>query len=237
LENAEVQAKSNEELFSSDGSSVHASDDTATIHRVTVTPASIYLYGPDAEFMNRVLRKYPKHHEFFLRILFAEEDGEPVRFNPRVSNDQIFSERFKSILRNGISIAGCKCDFLGFSHSSLRAKTCWFMAPFAYNGSLLFARLLIQRLGDFTKIRSSVKCAARIGQSLSDTPTAATFPPRTFKIMDDIERNGRVFSDGVGTIPVPAKRKIWKVVPSVRDLKLTASRFNIKVCTEFCSKR
>jgi hypothetical protein len=55
--------------------------------------------------------------------------------------------------------------------------------------------------------------------------------------MDDIERNGWVFSDGVGTIPVPAMRKIWKVVPSVRDLKLTASRFDIKVCTEFCSKR
>jgi RNA dependent RNA polymerase len=221
LQNAEVEAKSSDELLSSDGRPVNASVDMAMIHRVIITPASIYLYGPDAELMNRVLRKYPKHHEFFLRVLFTEEDGEPVRFNPRVSNDRIFNERFKSILRNGISISGRKYDFLGFSHSSLRAQACWFMAPFVYEDSLLYDRQLIQQLGDFTQIRCPAKCAARIGQAFSDTPTAVTFPPGIFNDMDDIERNDRVFSDGVGTMSMSVMRKIWKAVPSMRDLKPT----------------
>ncbi|KAE8452050.1 hypothetical protein EG329_002215 [Mollisiaceae sp. DMI_Dod_QoI] len=214
LKKAEVQAKS-------DGIPKQTLEHMAMIHRVTVTPAGIYLYGPDAEPMNRVLRKYPNNHEFFLRVLFAEEDGEPVRFNPQVSNDLIFNDRFKGILRNGFSIAGRRYDFLGFSHSSLRSQSCWFMAPFSHGGSLLFDRLLIQQLGDFTKIRCPAKCAARIGQAFSETPTAVTFPPGTVRKMNDIERNNRVFSDGVGTLSRSVMHKIWNAVPSMRDLKPT----------------
>jgi hypothetical protein len=221
LRSAEDYAKTNAEFLSSDGSFEHAGENMAMVHRLTVTPAGGYLYGPDAEPMNRVLRKYPKHHEFFLRVSFTDEDGEPVRYNPRVSNDQIFSIRFKSVLREGINIAGRKYDFLGFSHSSLRAQSCWFMAPFPYEGSLLYDRVLIKQLGDFTQIRCPAKCAARIGQAFSETPTAITFPPGTVKKMADIEHNGRVFSDGVGTMSTSVMRKIWKAVPSMRDLKPT----------------
>jgi RNA dependent RNA polymerase len=221
LQGAESYAKNNDEFLDSDGSLAHAAENMAMIHRVMVTPASMYLFGPDAEPMNRVLRKYPKHHEFFLRVTFADEDGEPVRYNPRVSNDKIFNERFKSVLRDGISIAGRRYDFLGFSHSSLRAQSCWFMAPFVYEDSLLYDRLLIQQLGDFTQIRCPAKCAARIGQAFSETPTAMTFPAETVMIVEDIERYGRVFSDGVGTMSASIMMKIWKAVPSMRDLKPT----------------
>jgi hypothetical protein len=221
LRSAEDYAKNNAEFLSSDGSFEHAGENMAMVHRLTVTPAGIYLDGPDAEPMNRVLRKYPKHHEFFLRVSFTDEDGEPVRYNPRVSNDQIFNLRFKSVLRNGISIASRKYDFLGFSHSSLRAQSCWFMAPFMYEGSLLYDRQLIQQLGDFTQIRCPAKCAARIGQAFSETPTAVTFPSGTVQKIADIERNDRVFSDGVGTMSASVMRNIWKAVPSMRDLKPT----------------
>ncbi|KUJ21239.1 rna-dependent rna polymerase-like protein [Mollisia scopiformis] len=221
LREAEAKAKSDDRLRSTDGPINLSSDHLAMIHRAMITPAGIYLDGPDAEPMNRVLRKYPNHHEFFLRVQFGDEDGEPVRFNPRVSNDLIYNERFKSVLRNGISIAGRRYNFLGFSHSSLRAQSCWFMAPFTHNGSLLFDRMLIQQLGDFTKIRCPAKCAARIGQAFSETPTAVSFPPETFIKINDVERNGRVFSDGVGTLSLAAMRKIWKAVPSMRDTKPT----------------
>jgi hypothetical protein len=221
LKSAETYALSNDEYLNSDGSFGHAAENVAMIHRVLVTPAGIYLYGPDAEPMNRVLRKYPKHHEYFLRVSFADEDGEPVRYNPRVSNDQIFNDRFKSVLRDGMSIAGRKYDFLGFSHSSLRAQSCWFMAPFTYKGSLLYDRLLIQQLGDFTQIRCPAKCAARIGQAFSETPVAVTFPPGTIRKTHDVERNGRVFSDGVGTMSTSVMRKIWKALTSMQDLKPT----------------
>jgi hypothetical protein len=62
----------------------------------------------------------------------------PVRFNGRVSNEKIHRGRFADILLNGIHIADRKYDFLGFSHSSLRAQTCWFVAPFFHNGGLVW---------------------------------------------------------------------------------------------------
>lgn len=86
LRSNEDQVKKEESVSSVDGS-FKTSENLAMIHRVMITPSGFYLYGPDPEPMNRVLRKYPKHHEFFLRVQFAEEDGEPVRFNPRVSNE------------------------------------------------------------------------------------------------------------------------------------------------------
>jgi hypothetical protein len=133
--------KDNEELCKRDGPSLQEStrsDNVAIIHRAKVTPSHIFLYGPEPETTNRVLRKYAKHHNSFLRVQFCDEDGMPVRFNPRISNERIYHGRFKEILLNGIQIADQQYDFLGFSHSSLRAQTCWFVAPFIHNGGLIW---------------------------------------------------------------------------------------------------
>lgn len=228
LQNAEAQCISDEEWFSSEGFERPSRDHLAIVHHVRITPSATYLEDSSPEPMNRVLRKYPNHHSFFLRVQFADEDNEPVRYNPQVSNDFVYNERFKSVLRNGITIAGRKHDFLGFSHSSLRAQSCWFMAPFVHNGSLLFDRQLIKQLGDFTKIRCPAKCAARIGQAFSETPIAVEFPPETYQPMQDVERNGRVFSDGVGTMSVSVMQKIWKAVPSMRELRPTCFQIRFR---------
>lgn len=191
------------------------SENIAYIHKVSITPSRIYLSGPEPENNNRVLRKYPNHHDFFLRVQFCEEDGEPIRYNAQISNEEIFQGRFKKLLNDGISIVGLRFSFLGFSHSSLRAQSCWFMAPFVYQGSLLFYGKLIQGLGDFSHIRCPAKCAARIGQAFSETPTAVTIAPGVQKEIPDVERNGRNFSDGVGTVSMGLLRKIWARLPAV----------------------
>ncbi|KAK6579875.1 hypothetical protein PZA11_007583 [Diplocarpon coronariae] len=216
----EEQAKKEEALASADGN-LQTSERLAMIHQVRVTPSGLYLSGPEPEPYNRVLRKYPKHHEFFLRVQFADEDGEPVRFNPQISNEPVFSGRFKRILRSGFFIAGRKFDFLGFSHSSLRAQSCWFMSPFAQNGSLIYDRVLIQQLGDFTKIRCPAKCAARIGQAFSETPIAVPLKPGLVQMQPDVQRGSRVFSDGVGTISRTVMYKIWDALPEMQRLKPT----------------
>lgn len=211
-------------------------DDTkefAMIHRLTVTPAGFYMTGPDREPLNRVLRKYPKHYDFFLRVQFSDEDGEPVRFNPRVSNDSIFEGRFKTVLKEGFNMAGRKYGFLGFSHSSLRAQSCWFLAPFAQDGSLLYDRMLIQQLGDFTKIRCPAKCAARIGQAFSETPTAVTLSEGVVKEMEDVERGPRVFSDGVGTMSRSVMHKIWEALPEMRKFKPTCFQIRYRGTSSF----
>jgi len=83
------------------------------------------------------------------------------------------------------------------------------MAPFVHNGSLLYDREVIKDLGNFRHIRSPAKCAARIGQAFSDTRDAITLDPDVVKEMPDVERNGRMFSDGVGTISIEALEQIW----------------------------
>lgn len=197
------------------------SGNVVIIHRVKVTPTSILLSGPEPETKNRVLRKYPDNHDYFLRVTFCDEDGQPVRFSGQVSHDRIFNERFKDVLRVGITIGGRKFEFLGFSHSSLRSQTCWFMAPFVFGSEILDSRAVISELGDFSKIYSPAKCAARIGQVFSDTPTTVKIDPRIVNIVDDVERNDRVFSDGVGTMSQSVMERIWAKLSNSRGVKPT----------------
>jgi hypothetical protein len=175
------------------------SENVATIHRARVTPSTIRLHGPEPESNNRVLRRYPYHHDHFLRVQFCDEDGQPVRFNPRVSNERILRGRFKDIFKSGIKIAERCYTFLGYSHSSLRAQSVWFYNPFVFEGRLQIYHIIIEDLGNFVDIQCPAKCAARIGQTFSDTRTAVGIDLRHVREVPDVERNGRTFSDGVGT--------------------------------------
>lgn len=95
------------------------------------------------------------------------------------------------------------------------------MAPFVLNGTLMHARAVIQDLGDFRLIRSPAKCAARIGQAFSQTFSSISLPEEAFILTQDIERNGRNFSDGVGTCSYAVLQKIWSAYAQSKALKPT----------------
>ena len=139
------------------------------IHKVVVTPAGLFLDGPEPEPTNRVLRRYSNHTDDFIRVVFQDEDGSSVRYDPRASQELIFHDRFKKILDTQIPIAGKFFSFLGFSHSSLRAQSCWFMAPLISERGLKLADHVLKELGDFSNVKLPAKCAARIGQNFTDT--------------------------------------------------------------------
>jgi RNA dependent RNA polymerase len=204
----------NEEKFTASGSYrfdlTQQHDHIALIHKATVTPTGIILEGPEPETKNRVLRKYSLHTEFFLRVSFSDEDGDRIRFDKHASLDEIYHVRFKRFLNGGIDIAGRRFEFLGFSHSSLRDHTCWFVAPFTHNGKRTNARDIIAALGDFSSIRSPAKYAARIGQAFSETNGTVRLAKGTVQEIPDIERNNRVFSDGVGTFSEAILTKVWR---------------------------
>lgn len=183
------------------------------VFRATVTPTRITLHGPEMEAKNRILRKYPDHIDHFLRVQFCDENGQDLFFNPNVSIDKVYS-RFRDVLNIGISVAGRMYAFLGFSHSSLRARSAWFSAPFVYQNSPVFARIIIRTLGDFDKIKSPARQAARIGQAFSETPWSISLDEHQITVsrIPDTERNGRVFSDGVGTISLKAAERIWGII-------------------------
>ena len=76
------------------------------IHKAQVTPAGIYLEGPQAEVKNRVLRKYAMYSDYFLSVSFSDEDGEAIRHDRQTSNDEMFRVRFRKVLEGVINIAG-----------------------------------------------------------------------------------------------------------------------------------
>lgn len=198
-----------------------SSKNVAIIHRVRVTPSGTYLQGPTRESKNRVLRKYPDHHEYFIRVEFCDEDGARLMFSPRVSNFKILHQRYKYTMQQGVEIAGRLHAFLGFSHSSLRAQTVWCVAPFVFEASLLDERTIIQDLGDFSMIRAPAKCAARIGQVFSDTPANLHIDAAIVSGMPDVYRDGRIFSDGVGTISLSLLMKVWEKLPAAKLINPT----------------
>ncbi|KAL8648728.1 MAG: hypothetical protein Q9226_005877 [Calogaya cf. arnoldii] len=173
--------------------------DSISTFRADVTPSTLQLVGPELESSNRVLRNYASYSSHFLRVTFMEEDGEPFYFDHSRSNRDIFWGRFDWLLQDGIKIGGRLYEFLGFSHSSLRAQTCWFLAPFTDHDKRIDADTIIYKLGDFSHIQCPAKCAARIGQAFTDTSSSIVIDPAFVEEMEDVERNGRVFSDGVGT--------------------------------------
>ena len=70
LETLAETLKSNEDLCKAEGRSLDKapqSNNVAIIHRAKVTPTHVFLYGPEQETTNRVLRKYADHHGHFLR--------------------------------------------------------------------------------------------------------------------------------------------------------------------------
>ena len=84
------------------------------------------------------------------------------------------------------------------------------MAPFVHNGSLIYYNDIIKYMGDFSGIQIPARCTARIGQAFADTRDAMTFTPGI------VERNGRLFSGGVGTISQEALEGIWGKLSSSR---------------------
>ncbi|KAF7559296.1 hypothetical protein G7046_g4859 [Stylonectria norvegica] len=196
------------------------SNHQAWVFKAMVTPTRVMLHGPDPESKNRVLRMFPNHSDYFLRVIFCDEDGQDLSYNPRVSNDVVF-ERYREVLRDGLEIADRKFTFLGFSHSSLRSHSAWFSAPFP-NEHLQEQTYdsILKSLGDFRDIRVPAKCAARIGQAFSETPYAIPLLEHGIKplyIPDVTSADGsRVFSDGVGTISWDALEEVWPYLSTKR---------------------
>lgn len=192
-------------------------DHLISTYKVTITPTGMLLRGPDMNVSNRVLRKYADNSEYFMRVFFTDEDGLSVLHDPRASQDHVYA-RFHQILDEGITVAGRKYSFLGFSHSSLRSYTAWFMAPFDHQGQWMTSQDVISDLGDFLHIHCSAKCAARIGQAFTDTMFSVPMSKDVYVVENepDVKRNGRCFSDGCGTISSELLEQVWRSLPPDR---------------------
>jgi hypothetical protein len=125
------------------------------------------------------------------------------------------SLKMESILRDeNMTFSDSLTPLSGSSPVGLWHRSC-------YDGSLLWDRMIIQDLGNFSMIRPSAKCAARIGQAFSDTRTAVPIDTEITRREPDVTFNSRVFSDGVGIMSYLVMYTIWDKLPKARLVKPT----------------
>lgn len=173
---------------------------------VSVTPSTIILEGPLPERSNRVMRMFPNDHERFLRVNFIDENRLQYRSNKDVDGPLFIASWVQRILREGMVVAGRKFRFLGYSQSALKAHTVWFVLDDPARPDLR-VETIIGKLGKFHDLvydPQLIYCPARYGARMSQAFTATdpsiVVPAEEIFTIDDIERNGHCFTDGVGTV-------------------------------------
>ncbi|OOF98623.1 hypothetical protein ASPCADRAFT_512858 [Aspergillus carbonarius ITEM 5010] len=161
----------------------------------TITPSTVYYNLPSVDITNRIIRRYMEHADRFLRVRFTDEKlfGR-INATSDDCNDEIFT-RIKRALANGIVIGDRRYEFLAFGNSQFREHGAYFFAPLPD----LTAANMRAWMGHFNNIRNVAKYTARLGQCFSTTRAIAGCPVQIRKI-EDVERNGYTFSDGVGKI-------------------------------------
>ncbi|XP_010250107.2 PREDICTED: RNA-dependent RNA polymerase 6-like [Nelumbo nucifera] len=187
------------------------SDDSVEVRRLVITPTRAYCLPPEVELSNRVLRKYKHVSDRFLRVSFKDERMQQLsckdliyHVSPIVKDikSKSFTQkttvfnRVKTILTNGFSLCGRKYSLLAFSSNQLRDRSAWFFAE-DKNTAVMDVK---KWMGKFAN-RNVAKCAARMGQCFSSTYATVEVPLKNVNLgLPDIERNGYVFSDGIGML-------------------------------------
>lgn len=161
--------------------------------KLTLTPSGVLFGVKEPEMSNRVLRKYEKYLDLFMRMKFSDDDMDDTK-NMRF----VIYKYFKPKLENFL-ILNRKYEFMAFSASQLRTSACWL---FAGDPTEITAEEIVQSLGKFHD-KIPAKKAARIGQSFS-----ASFPvvleemesKPIIKEENDLSNGKTVYSDGIGRI-------------------------------------
>ncbi|KAF7512284.1 hypothetical protein GJ744_001852 [Endocarpon pusillum] len=172
------------------------------IRSVIITPSTMILTTPYIEMTNRVIRRYKEHADRFLRVRFEDDQFRGyarISATSQKTMDEVLSKVFRTLTR-GIVIGDRHYEFLAFGNSQLREHGAYFFASLPSGPTASHIRAW---MGRFHHERIVAKHAARIGQCFSTTRAIRTagFPPvRQSDLIDDVERNGFNFTDGVGKI-------------------------------------
>ncbi|MQM13921.1 hypothetical protein Taro_046848 [Colocasia esculenta] len=221
-------------------------EDNVEVRRLIITPTKAYCLPPEVELSNRVLRRYKEVADRFLRVTFMDEGMQQlnnnaltyyaasivrdITRNPFPQKTTIF-KRVKDILTNGFYLCGRKYSFLAFSSNQLRDRSAWFFAEDEnHNVSSILAWM-----GRFSN-KNVAKCAARMGQCFSSSYATVNVPSEEVNPeFPDIERNGYVFSDGIGKITpelaleVAEKLKLADNPPSAYQIRYAGCKGVIAV--------
>ncbi|KAI7964060.1 hypothetical protein MJO29_004487 [Puccinia striiformis f. sp. tritici] len=175
---------------------------------VTITPTTLILEGPLPDESNSILRLYD-YNSAFIRVAIRDEDGSNHHHDREVNGREFLRQRYRPFLVNGLYVAGRRFEFLGYSSSALKCHQAWFVCPFLHKGEVMRAETIRSRMGTFSKVNKiPARYMARIAQAFTTTQRAVTLAPSQLRLIPDVERNGSVFTDGVGTISPALARQV-----------------------------
>ncbi|KAF7337989.1 RNA-dependent RNA polymerase [Mycena venus] len=193
---------------------------------VMVMPTRMVLEGPYPIQSNRIIRKYQRYEENFLRVDFRDEDKLQYRWAREVDGSGFVRERVGRILKNGLELGGRKFEFLAYSTSALRGHAVWFMTPFVdEKGVLITSEVIRKDVGDFggtPLLKCPSKYAARLAQAFTATDPSVRISRHQWEEIPDLIVPGHeedfklhskfVYTDGVGTISRKLANLIWNAL-------------------------
>ncbi|BGO93231.1 hypothetical protein NBRC10512_007293 [Rhodotorula toruloides] len=196
---------------------------------IIYTPSgTIRVGGRILEKSNAVLRKYyglVDHHQesdHFLRVTFRDEDEAMLLPSSGAPQDKLLQGSVAKSLKDGISFAGRKFEFLAYSQSGLRDRMVWFVAPWQDEDKhgkarTINADTIRKRFGVFDKISHQ---PAKLGASQGFTSSHATETLHYIQIgaIPDIvekDKNGvetTNHTDGAGTMSLEVRDQVWQAL-------------------------
>ncbi|CAF2396824.1 unnamed protein product [Rotaria sp. Silwood2] len=164
---------------------------------VTITPTTICVKPFKLAKTNRVIREPKFGCVFnFCLVEVREETGEQLQANYFGT----LRSKFDDYLKYGFQLTNDRVyRHLHHSQSQLKDKQYWFYWHDEINKTNLSFDEAYKWMGDFGNERVVAKQSARIAQCFTSSEATIRVPQEKTEIIDDIERNGYIFTDGVGT--------------------------------------
>jgi regulator of nonsense transcripts 1 len=128
------------------------------------------------------------------------------------------------LLKTGITINNQEYNFYGHSINQLQSRSCYFFAA-----SKRTIEQKIDAMADMTNFRSIAKKVKRIGLLFISSEVTTTLDPEFTEEIDDITRNGYVFTDGCGLLASSLAKQIAKKKNIAhRNISYVSSVFQIR---------
>ncbi|KIX95791.1 uncharacterized protein Z520_08499 [Fonsecaea multimorphosa CBS 102226] len=182
----------------------------AEIYHATVTATRILFHTPSVEITNRIVRKYRRFSDRFLRVRFEDEPHRgQTRLYPATNGKmKLIFERVRRTLKNGIVLGDRHYEFLAWGNSQLREHGAYFFA--SSQNPVITADSIRRDMGTFDHEKVVAKRAARMGQCFSTTKPVPVLSRNSWKRdpIPDIINGPYTFTDGVGKISLLAAQLV-----------------------------
>jgi RNA dependent RNA polymerase len=172
---------------------------------------------------NRATSSIDPDHLIHIKVTdFRLQDNSVTPPQPATSRES--AEYLIRFLKSGVTLNGTLYSFYGHSNSQLKSRSC-----FLKRGSLEEVGRVVERLGDFSKIKNVAKKAKRIGLLFSTADRVIDVAADRCQDIPDIEDGDFNFTDGCGLIsPDFAKLLVRKKPIVFRNQRYLPSVFQIR---------